>query len=69
MVQQLDFSQGSLGENLLAKYVGNLFDGNAFTVLDIGRGAVTYRSMLVPNDSTWTEYLTRQYHKLPVQAP
>lgn len=29
VLQQLDLSQGSLGENLLAEHIGNFLDGNS----------------------------------------
>lgn len=31
VLQQLDFSQGALGQDLLAEHVGNLLDGDAIT--------------------------------------
>lgn len=35
VLQQLDFSQGSLGKNLLAEDIGNLLDGYSFASLII----------------------------------
>ena len=39
MLQQLDLTQGSLCENLLAEYVGDLLDRNAFTSVAVGSRA------------------------------
>lgn len=33
VLEQLDLAQGALGENLLAKDIGDLFDGNTFVAL------------------------------------
>lgn len=40
VLQQLDLAQGALGENLLAKDIGDLFDGDALVRLPVDRGAV-----------------------------
>jgi hypothetical protein len=40
VLQQLDLAQGALGEDLLAKDIGNLFDGDALVGLSVNRGAV-----------------------------
>lgn len=39
VLQQLDLAQGTLGEDLLAEDVGDLFDGDALARLVVGRGA------------------------------
>lgn len=39
MLEQLDLSQGALGEDLLAEDVGDLLDGDTFASLGVGRGA------------------------------
>lgn len=33
MLEELDFAQSALGENLLAEDIGDLLDGNAFVCL------------------------------------
>jgi hypothetical protein len=40
VLQQLDLAQRALGQNLLAKNIGDLLDGDAFCGMDVGRGAV-----------------------------
>lgn len=40
VLQQLDLAQGALGENLLAKNIGDLFDGDALVGLSVDSGAV-----------------------------
>lgn len=45
VLQQLDLSQRPLGQNLLAKHIGNLLDGDALTRLRVGSGT-GYRVML-----------------------
>lgn len=39
VLQQLDLSQGPLGEDLLAEDIGDLLDGDAFASLAVGRCA------------------------------
>jgi hypothetical protein len=39
VLQQLDLAQRALGQNLLAKNIGDLLDGDAFCGMDVGRGA------------------------------
>lgn len=39
MLQQLHFSQGTLGQDLLAEHIGDLLDSNALAGLAIGGGA------------------------------
>ena len=43
VLQKLDLSQRTLGQNLLAEDIGDLLDRNAFTGLAIGRGTVEKR--------------------------
>lgn len=38
MLEQLDFSQGTLGQDLLAEHIGHLFDGDTLTGLGIRGG-------------------------------
>ena len=38
VLQELDFAQGALGENLLAEDIGNLLDGDAFVGLVVDGG-------------------------------
>ena len=40
MLEQLDFAQSALGEDLLAEDVGDLFDGDALAGLVVGGSAV-----------------------------
>ncbi len=40
VLQQLDLPQRALGQNLLAKNIGDLLDGNAFGGLHVGGSAV-----------------------------
>lgn len=40
VLQQLDLAQSALGENLLAKDIGDLFDSDALVGLSVYRGAV-----------------------------
>jgi hypothetical protein len=40
VLQQLDLPQRTLGQNLLAKNIRDLFDGHAFSSLDVGGSAV-----------------------------
>jgi hypothetical protein len=40
VLQKLDLSQGTLGQNLLAEDIGDLLDRNALIGLAIGRGTV-----------------------------
>ena len=40
VLEQLDFSQRSLGENLFAEDIGDLLDGHTFTSLHIGSGTI-----------------------------
>lgn len=42
MLQQLDFAQSTLGEDLLAEDICDLFDGNAFGSLTIDGSAETW---------------------------
>jgi hypothetical protein len=39
VLQQLDLTQGALGEDLLAEHIGDLLNGNALARLVVGRGA------------------------------
>jgi len=39
VLQELDLAQGTLGQNLLAKNIGDLFDGNSLVGLVIHGGA------------------------------
>ena len=39
VLQELDFAQGALGENLLAEDIGNLLDGDAFVGLVVDGSA------------------------------
>lgn len=36
MLQQLDFSQGPFGQDLLAEHIGDLFDGDALARYIVG---------------------------------
>lgn len=38
MLQQLDLSQGPLGQDLLAEDIGDFLDGDTITGLGVGRG-------------------------------
>lgn len=38
VLEQLDLSQGALGEDLLAEYIGDFLDGDALAGLGVGRG-------------------------------
>jgi hypothetical protein len=40
MLQKLDLSQRTLGQNLLAEDIGDLLDRNSFIGLSVGRGTV-----------------------------
>lgn len=40
VLQQLDLAQSALGENLLAKNIGDLFDSDALVRLSVYRRAV-----------------------------
>ena len=40
VLQELDLTQSSLGENLLAEDIGDLLDSNTFLSLSIGRRTV-----------------------------
>lgn len=40
VLQELDLAQGSLGQNLLAENIGDLFDGDTLVRLSVDRGAV-----------------------------
>lgn len=58
VLKQLDFSQGALGQDLLAKNIGDLLDGDALTSLTIGSSAnvirmkdVTLVKLLAVDDS------------------
>jgi hypothetical protein len=44
VLQQLDFAQGTLGQDLLAEDVGDLFDSHALARLVVGGGTVGTRS-------------------------
>jgi hypothetical protein len=44
VLQKLDLSQGTLGQNLLAEDIGDLLDRNALIGLAIGRGTVETKS-------------------------
>jgi hypothetical protein len=49
VLEQLNLSQGTLGQDLLAEYIGHLLDGDAFASLDIGGGAACRRvSKMLP---------------------
>jgi hypothetical protein len=39
MLEQLDLSQGTLGEDLLAEDIGDFLDSDAFAGLGVGCGA------------------------------
>ena len=39
VLEQLDFSQSPLREDLLAENIGDFLDGDAFACLSVGRGA------------------------------
>lgn len=43
MLEQFDFTEGALGQNLLAEDIGHLLDGDTFTGLDVGSRASLYR--------------------------
>lgn len=43
VLQQLDLTESSLGENLLAKDIGNLLDGDTFSGLVVDSGAAGRR--------------------------
>jgi hypothetical protein len=72
VLQKLDLSQRTLGQNLLAEDIGNLLDRNAFLGLGIrGRTMMTEKSARVRrvHQSIAERKLTRQYHKRLDQAP
>ena len=46
MLEQLDLSQGTLGQDLLAEDIGDLLDGDALSCRVVGRGAVWSISVL-----------------------
>jgi hypothetical protein len=50
MLKQLDLSEGTLGQNLLAEDIGHLLDGNALAVLVVGSRASSY------NQHVFSEY-------------
>lgn len=43
MLQQLDFAQGALGQNLLAKDIGDFLDGNSLVGLVVDGSTVHNR--------------------------
>lgn len=45
VLQQLDLAQGTLGEDLLAEDIGDLFYGDAFTSLVVGGRAASTLSV------------------------
>jgi hypothetical protein len=38
VLEELDLAQGSLGQDLLAEYIGDFLDGNTFASLGVGCG-------------------------------
>ena len=76
VLEQLDLAESSLGENLLAKDIGDLLDGDALIGLVVDGSAIEGVTM-----SAWRGRvgarrkangggrLTRQYRRRPVQAP
>lgn len=50
MLQQFDLSQGPLGQDLLAEYIGDLLNGDAISGLRIGRSTRNMRSI---SRGTW----------------
>ena len=42
VLEQLDFTQGALGKNLLAEDIGDLFDGDALARLVVGSRTAGY---------------------------
>ena len=68
MLQQLDLSQGTFGEDLLAEDIGDLFDGYALARLVVG-GCAAGRMV-----SVWWAWIcssrhTRRCHRHPAPAP
>lgn len=76
MLQQFDFSQSALGENLFAKHIGHFLDGDALVRLRVDSGTV-YTSSLLAGDSLFTFFSpyienrkrTRQYRRHPGPIP
>lgn len=40
VLEELDFAQRTLGENLLAEYIGHLFNGNSFSALVVNGSTI-----------------------------
>jgi hypothetical protein len=53
MLKQLNFSQGALGQNLLAEDIGDLFDSDALTSLNV-RGGTKWRIVVRYDDQGQT---------------
>jgi len=68
VLQQLYLTQRALCQDLLAEHICNLLDRNAFLCLGIG-GSTMQRVSNMRIEAGWQiRVLTRQYHKLLVQA-
>lgn len=78
MLEQLNLSQSTLSEDLLAENVGDLLDGDALASLAVGRGTgisqfpSSAHSPRKPQYASFAEASrehTRQYHKHPGPVP
>jgi hypothetical protein len=52
VLEQLDFAQGALGQDLLAEDIGDLLDGNAFARLVVHSGTVARENCQLRLSST-----------------
>lgn len=81
MLQQLDFSQGSLRQNLLGKHIGDFFDCNTLAggciIGSTNRRSFVLALFILVQRETFQlqmqkiapHVLTRRYRKLPVRVP
>ena len=59
VLQEFDFTQSSLCENLFAEDIGDFLDGHSFSGLSIGRGALKLVSEIAEKTHSCH---TRRYH-------
>lgn len=69
MLKQLNFTEGALGQNLLAEDIGHLLDGDTFAGLDVGSRAALCHQHVSNEYHPLASRPTTRYHRLPGQAP
>jgi hypothetical protein len=64
VLQELDFAQGTLGQDLLAEDIGDLLDGHALAGLVVGGSAVAHGQHLL-HHAAGASYQTMPYAPCP----